>query len=305
MLTGVDDFLDQKTKKNQIVGTWGFDAKRDFTRSKPNEINYWFFEQSFHFLRSFFGLVLPDNLEITTYNAKKQIKRKDLKQQTFLDELMLIIKGLSEPIWTLRINLNIIGFVRTEDSLGKTRRLQIQEPCSFIVWGGPDESGYQTFSISYRLFNSSLLEGADEMLWSLNQPLLEKALKKWEKQTGFSIESVKTNKPGSAKPHRYGFHQPKGHMAGSRLGLGARKSQTANFARKPARDTVARSFTPKSNNQAHKPINPQTKPSSSLAERLRQSKKDQKGAPSVNSVSSTNTKSSKSIADALAQLKKK
>jgi hypothetical protein len=129
-----------------------------------------------------------------------------LEQQTFLDELMLIMKNLREPLWTLRLNLNIIGFLRTGHSIEMPTRLQIQEPCSFIIWGGPDETGFQNFSISYHLFSTIILEGEEQALWSLNQPILEKALQKWEQQSGHMIEVVDST--GNAPVHKYGFGPP-------------------------------------------------------------------------------------------------
>lgn len=215
MLTGLDDYLEEQTARGHVVGTWGFNANRDFSQATSEETNVWFFEQVFNFLRSFFGLVLPDNLEIITYNATQHIKKENLEQQTFLDELMLVMKNLKEPIWTLRLNLNLIGFLRTHHSPDSVVRVQIQEPSSFIVWGGPDETGFETFAISYTLFNESVLEGSDEMLWTVNQPILEKALTKWEAQTGYPIEVVETNSP-QAQANRQGFGRPSAQMAGIR-----------------------------------------------------------------------------------------
>lgn len=208
MLKGVNDYMTEVKARNQVVGTWGFNSNMDFSRVRPEETNVWFFEQSFNFLRSFFGLVMPDNLEIITYNAAKHIKKGGLDQQTFLDELMLILKGLKEPIWTFRLNLNLVGFIRTQHDPDNPVRIQIQEPSSFIVWGGPDETGFQNFSISYNLFNAGSLPGSDEMLWSVNQPLLEKALKKWEVQTGRRIEIVQSNASARGQATRNGFRRP-------------------------------------------------------------------------------------------------
>ncbi len=211
MLTGLDDYMAEVKAKRQIVGTWGFHSHKDFSKAKPEECNVWFFEQVFNFLRSFYGLVMPDNMEIITYNATKHIKKDKLTQQTFLDEFMLILKSLKEPIWTFRLNLGLVGFIRTHHDPDKTVRIQIQEPSSFIAWGGPDETGFQTFSISYNLFNAGSLPGGDEMLWSVNQPFLERALKKWEKQTGKVIEVVKGNAGvQGGQPMRHGFKRPVG-----------------------------------------------------------------------------------------------
>lgn len=207
MLKGLDDFLADSTERGHVVGTWGFHSNIDFTRMRPEETNVWFFEQLFNFLRSFFGLVLPDSLEIITYNATQRIEKKGLDQMTFLDELMLIMKKLKEPMWTARLNLNIIGFLRTAHDPEHPIRLQIQEPTSFICWGGPDETGFQNFSIGYTLFSSTILGGEHMELWSMNQPILEKALKKWEDQTGRMIEVVDSN--GNVPVHRYGFGKPK------------------------------------------------------------------------------------------------
>lgn len=207
----MDDYFLEAAAKKHVMGSWGFHSHKDFSKVTAEEGNVWFFEQAFNFLRSFFGLVMPDNLEVITHNAAKHIKKEKLDQQTFLDELMLIMKGLKESIWTLRLNLNIVGFIRSHHDPDNPVRIQIQEPSSFIVWGGPDETGFQSFSISYNLFNEGTLAGSDEMLWSVNQPLLEKALKKWERQSGHRIEAVKTNarrEAGESPISRYGFKPP-------------------------------------------------------------------------------------------------
>lgn len=209
MLSNVSDYMKEVKAKRQIVGAWGFNSHMDFSKTSPEESNVWFFEQVFNFLRAFFGLVMPDNMEVITYNATKHLKKDKLDQQTFLDELMLVMKGLKEPIWTFRLNLNIVGFIRSHADPDNPVRVQIQEPSSFIVWGGPDETGFQNFSISYNLFTESVLRGSDEMLWSVNQPLLEKGLKKWETQTGRTIEVVQSNASlRGGRIARHGFRRP-------------------------------------------------------------------------------------------------
>ncbi|MFH1653646.1 MAG: hypothetical protein ABIE74_06285 [Pseudomonadota bacterium] len=205
--TGLDDYLEQAKKKGHIVGTWGFDSGVDFTRMSKDESNVWFFEQVFNFLRAMFGLVVPDNLEVTAYNASEQITRDNLNQMTFLDEFMLVLKKLKQPLWVSRLNLNIVGFLRTESDPDNPIRIQIQEPASFIIWGGPDETGFQTFSISYRLFSEQKLQGEHNLLWSLNQPLLEKGLKKWEAQSGHRINVVEGNSD-DLPLYRHGFSKP-------------------------------------------------------------------------------------------------
>ena len=208
MLKNLDDFFAETSEKNQVVGAWGFSSNLNFTRMSSEETNVWFFEQAFNFLRSFFGLVAPDSMELITYEAKRHVEKKGLDQQTFLDELMLAMKGLKEPLWTLRLNLTILGFLRTAHDPDRPVRIHIQEPTTFIVWGGPDESGFQSFSIGYTLFSGLALEGEHDMLWSMNQPLLEKGLKKWEQQTGHAIEVVESN--GNLPVYRYGFKKPTG-----------------------------------------------------------------------------------------------
>ncbi len=205
--TDLDDFLSASASRGDVVGSWGFPSRLDFTKMNREETNVWFFEQVFNFLRSFFGLVMPDSLEIITYNAKKQINRENLDQMTFLDELMLIMKNLDQPIWVLKLNLSIVGFIRTDWAPDRPFRIRIQEPTSFIVWGGADESGFQSFSISFKLFSSQEIESQGVVMWSMNQPLLEKGLKKWEKQSGRRIEVVKGN--SSDLPlYSHGFSKP-------------------------------------------------------------------------------------------------
>jgi len=206
MLKNLDDYLIASLEQRQVVGAWGFNSNINFSAMTSEETNVWFFEQVFNFLRSFFGVVVPDNLEVITYNATQHIQKKNLEQQTFLDELMLIMKNLKEPIWCIRLHLNIVGFLRTDNNPDQPVRLQIQEPCSFIVWGGPDETGFETFSVTYTLFSSTVLEGEHQQLWSINQPILERVLKKWEQQTGQTIDVVDSN--AELPVYRYGFEKP-------------------------------------------------------------------------------------------------
>lgn len=205
--TGLDDFFMESTVRGDVVGSWGFDPVTDFRRMNNEETNVWFFEQVFNFLRAFFGVIMPDNMQLTTYNASKQVTRENLNQMTFLDELMLVMKGLTEPIWHIRLNLNIVGFLRSEWEPDKTVRIQIQEPANFMVWGGPDESGFQSFSIGYKLFSEQTLKGEHALLWSVNQPLLEKALKKWERQCRHQIDVVRGNSDDLSL-YRHGFSKP-------------------------------------------------------------------------------------------------
>ncbi|OGP13814.1 MAG: hypothetical protein A3I75_03765 [Deltaproteobacteria bacterium RIFCSPLOWO2_02_FULL_50_16] len=207
MLTGLDDYFSECTDKGAIVGSWGFHSHMDFSHMTSQENNVWFFEQVFNFLRAFFGVVVPDNLEIITYNASKRFEKKNLEQQTFLDELMLILKKVKEPLWTFRLNLGVIGFLRTAHDPDNPVHIRIQEPTSYIIWGGPDETGFQTFSIGYTLFSSQTLEGEHQMLWSMNQPLIERALRRWEDQTGYMIEVTDSN--GNLPVTHYGFDKPK------------------------------------------------------------------------------------------------
>lgn len=205
MLKDLDDFLEERREQGQLVGAWGFHSNMDFSKMNPEEMNVWFFEQIFNFLRGFFGVVVPDSLELITYNATQRIEKKGLDQMTFLDELMLIMKKLKEPLWTARVGLNIVGFLQTQEDPENPIRLQIQEPTSFIVWGGPDESGFQSFSIGYTLFSDTALE-QEGQLWSVNQPILEKGLRKWEEQSGHRIEVVDSS--GNLPVYEYGFKNP-------------------------------------------------------------------------------------------------
>lgn len=204
----LDDIHDRAAARGDAVGSWGFSSNIDFTRMSQEENNVWFFEQVFNFLRSFFGIVMPDSLEITTHNASQQITRGNLDQMTFLDEFMLILKNLKERIWVCKLKLSIVGFVRTDWDPDNPIRVRIQEPATFTAWGGPDETGFQSFTVSAVLFSSRPMSNVGGVeLWSVNQPLLEKALQKWEKQTGRRIDVVRGNSR-DLKLGRHGFQRP-------------------------------------------------------------------------------------------------
>jgi hypothetical protein len=204
----LDDQHHRAAARGDVMGSWGFSSNINFGRMSSEENNVWFFEQVFNFLRSFFGVVMPDSIEITTYNATQQINRSNLDQMTFLDEFMLILKNLKERIWVVKLKLSIVGFVRSDWDPDKPVRVRIQEPASFSVWGGPDESGFETFSVSAVLFSTRPMANAGGVaLWSMNQPLLEKALKKWERQTGRRIDVVRGNS-NDLSLHRHGFQKP-------------------------------------------------------------------------------------------------
>ena len=205
--TSLDDLLRESTRRNQVVGSFGFNSRLDFTKMSTEETNVWFFEQVFNFMRAFFGLVVPDHMEVIIYNGSKQVKKENLNPMTFLDELMLVMKNFNEPLWVIRLHLNIVGFLRTDWDPDNLIRLQIQEPANFVVWGGPDETGFQTFSISYALFSNQKIKGEDSLLWSINQPLFEKALKKWERQSGKRIEVVRGNSK-DVSLYEHGFKAP-------------------------------------------------------------------------------------------------
>lgn len=202
----VDDYLEGALQRGDVVGSWGFDARLNFSRMSAEESNVWVFEQVFNFLRSFFGVIMPDSMEIMLYNGKEQITRTKLDQMTFLDELMLIMKNLKEYIWVLKLNLSIVGFLRSDWNPNGSIRIRIQEPATLMIWAGPDETGFQAFTISYSLFSSQKIQDEEVELWSVNQPLLEKALQKWEKQTGRKIDRVKGNSD-KLSLYQHGFKQ--------------------------------------------------------------------------------------------------
>jgi hypothetical protein len=205
--TDLDDFLETSLKKGEVLGSWGITSNIDFTKMSVEENNVWFFEQVFNFLRAFFGIVMPDSLEVITHNATQQLNREKLDQMTFLDELMLIMKNLKEPIWSLRLNLSIVGFIRADWDPDNPIRIRIQEPAHFIAWGGPDESGFQSFSVSFRLFSIQEVTGHGVSVWNMNQPLLERAIHKWEEQSGQRIDVVQGNSPDLALS-KTGFKEP-------------------------------------------------------------------------------------------------
>src|SRR5262245_11943339 len=113
MIKGLDDLLDAATESQQLIGSWGFHSDINFTKMTQEQTNVWVFEQLFYFLRALIGIVMPDRLEVITHNATQHIEKKGLDQQTFLDELMLVMKKVKQPLWTLRVNLSIVGFLRT------------------------------------------------------------------------------------------------------------------------------------------------------------------------------------------------
>ena len=57
--TNLDDLLHQSTRRKQVIGSWGFHSRLNFTKMSTEETNVWFFEQVFNFLRSFLASSFP------------------------------------------------------------------------------------------------------------------------------------------------------------------------------------------------------------------------------------------------------
>jgi hypothetical protein len=61
--------------------------------------------------------------------------------------------------------------------------------------------------MGYKLFSEQKVEGEHSLLWSVNQPLFEKALKKWERQSRYMIDIIESNSDDLSLG-RNGFSKP-------------------------------------------------------------------------------------------------
>lgn len=104
---------------------------------------------------------------------------------------MQAVREYPVPLDTLNIEVDLFVYVRTQESPERPIRAWVRLPRNeFIILGGPEnQQPYLRFETGYTLFRPLSKDYEDNSeLYSLNQPLLENALRRWEQRFGAICE---------------------------------------------------------------------------------------------------------------------
>jgi hypothetical protein len=175
--------------------------------SSASETNAWFattltatldaFDAFARARRVQFGTLVRD--EVAPVDAEW---RPDERYDQFVGRALEMIRTYPAPIYSLRVALDLCVHVRTDVSPNVPVRAWVKDLGGLALWGSTNDSEpYVCFEIAHTLFRPVSVEGDDNTeLHALNQPLLERGLRRWEERLG-SIGDVE----GLGGIFRYGF----------------------------------------------------------------------------------------------------
>lgn len=190
------------------AGAWCIAPAFDFLSLTTREVNAWFAGVVTGMLEAFGGLVRAWRVDFNT-SYREDIEGVRLEwqpgnsYQAYIADVLKTIKAFPAPIDTINIEIDLCVYVRTEQSPHKPVRAWVRLPSDFAIWGGPEnKKPYLCFEIDHTLFRPESLYGDNDNreLYLLNQPVLEQALRKWERRFG-TIRDVE----GMSGIYEYGF----------------------------------------------------------------------------------------------------
>ncbi len=135
------------------------------------------------------------NLVVVQWDGKASLS-------SYIETIVEAIRNYAAPIYTFEMEVDLHVYARTEDSPNTPMHGWFRLPSKFVFKGATEDYGsYLCFEIAHTLFCSSSMDGSDNSeLYTLNQPLLEQALRTWETQVG-PIDEV----DGLPGIYEYGF----------------------------------------------------------------------------------------------------
>jgi hypothetical protein len=189
------------------TGKWFIVLPFDFSSLSIQEVNDWYINTITKMLDAFSQLARV--WQVCFHSSyKSEIKGVVLEWQPensyeeYIENVLQRIKEYPAPIEEAAMQVDLFVFVRTQESPNKPIRAWVRSPSELLIDGGleygePDLG----FSVAHTLFRPSSFYGIDNSeLYSLNQPLLENALRSLAERFG-SISEVE----GLPRIYEYGF----------------------------------------------------------------------------------------------------
>ncbi|MBC6424754.1 MAG: hypothetical protein GDA38_27295 [Hormoscilla sp. SP12CHS1] len=194
--------------RKKYAGAWDIAPACDFTSASPQEVNEWIATSLVDTLDAFshlvrlgkmeFGAIYRDDVDNVVLEW-----HQELTYDSYIKQAIAQIREFPAPIYSLDMEVDLFAYCRTYESPDWPVRGWVRVPTSFSISGGmaEDLEPYLSFSIEHTLFCRWSAKGFDNnVLHSLNQPLLEKALRRWEKRVGSLVEFE-----GFSGIYKYGF----------------------------------------------------------------------------------------------------
>ncbi|MHC5823413.1 MAG: hypothetical protein ACYT04_48175, partial [Nostoc sp.] len=197
------------------AGSWSIDPPFDFTSLSIQSVNAWYIDSTIGTIDAFDELARVWEVVFGPSN-ESDIKGVVLEWQPgnsheeYIEQVLKAIGEYPDAIEELVMQVDLLVFVRTEESPHQPIRAWVRYLGEFVIRGGPEYGEpYLYFSVHHTLFYPfSYQNSADNSeLFSLNQPLLENALRRLEERLG-SISEVE----GLKGIYEYGF-KPKEEWA--------------------------------------------------------------------------------------------
>lgn len=180
----------------QETGSWCIAPCLDLSCFSTQEFNAWFattivktldaFSELARAWRVFFGTIYRDDVE----GVKLEWELGD-SHENYIETVLKAIRDYPAPIFELALEVDLFVFVRTQESPKLPIRAWVRLPRNeiFIVGAAGGREPYLCFETGYTLFRSLSRDYEDNtQLYSLNQPLLENALRRWEEHFGSICE---------------------------------------------------------------------------------------------------------------------
>lgn len=197
------------------IAAWYINLKLEFASLSTKEINSWYAETFAKILEALtsFARVWQVSFKSNTKSKTTETSLKwasGVEYRNYIEGIIETIQRFPDAIEQLEINFDLSVFVRTKDSPNKPIRAWVRSLANLTIRAGKEYEKYADpviyIDMDHTLFcPSSMYEEDNGELYSLNQPLLEKALRCWEERIGTINEF-----DGLEGIYEYGF-LPKDH----------------------------------------------------------------------------------------------
>ncbi len=189
------------------AGTWSLAFVLDFSILCNKEVNDWYISAFSRTVDSFSSLSRVSTVSFTSHHTEQSQPmmirwNPELSYQKYINKVIESIASYSAPIEILEMYLDLQVYINTEQYLNKPVLEFVDYLGKITICGGKKYGNpYLYFEIEHTLFCPYSYSGEDNrVLYALNQPLLEKALKSWEQE--FNVEIEAEGLPGI---YKYGF----------------------------------------------------------------------------------------------------